>query len=230
MTTNFDLNDAETGGGTGSLMPAGTVARAVFTIRPGGHGEGGLFKQSSKGDLMLDCEWTISEGPFARRKVWDYLLVTGSEKATAITKKTLRALVEGNYGIRPDDMSDQAKAARRINLAQLSGMTGCISVGIESEPGYEPKNVLKFVIAPGDAKFLAPGQIAPTPTAPAAAPQQGYAAPQQGGGYGGSPAPQQGYNPPASAQQSYNPPDTSFGNPPLPQTQQPAAGPKPSWA
>jgi hypothetical protein len=209
--TQFDLNDADTGGGGGGLIPAGTVARAGFLIRPGGAGDGGLFKTSRSGDLMLDVEWTILEGPFAKRKVWDNMMVTGSEKAVAVTKKTLRALVEGHYGIRPDDMSENAKAARRVNLANLSGFVGCISIGIESQEGYEPKNRVKFLLTPGEDKFLAPGQIAPTPAATTAPAQGGYGAPPAAGGYGAGPATQGGYTPPPAAS----------GN---------AGAPKPNWA
>ncbi len=156
--TAFDLNTAETGGATHGLIPEDTVARAVFTVRPGGAGDGGWFKTSRAGHLMIDGEWTILDGPYARKKVWGYMMVDGSEIAVSITKKSLRALVEGHHGINPDDMSEAAQAKRKVGVADLNGLEGCILIGIEKSVGYDDKNKVKAVLAPGDTKYIAKGQ------------------------------------------------------------------------
>jgi len=168
----FDLNEAEasTGATSGEPIPDGTVARAVLAIRPGGAGDGGWCKTSKAGDLMLDCEFTLADGPFARRKVWTNMMVTGSEKAVAITKRHLRAIVEGHHGLRPDDLSEAAQAKRRVQIADLTGMECCILIGIETQPGYAPKNTLKAVIAPGEGKFIGKAASAPLGEAPQARP------------------------------------------------------------
>ena len=167
----FDLNSAEVNsggqGGGGGLIPENTVARAILTIRPGQAGDGGWLKQSSTGNLMLDTEWTITEGPYARRKIWRYMSL--SEKAAPITMRQLRAAIEGNFGIRPDDMSEAAQAKRRVSIDQLNGIEACIMVGVEpASAGYEAKNTIKAVLAPGESKYVARGQVAPA--APHAAP------------------------------------------------------------
>lgn len=153
----FDLNSAETGGGQGAgLIPDGTVARAILAIRPGGSGEGGWLKTSAAGGFMIDTEWTISEGPYAKRKVWRYMSL--SEKAAPITMKQLRAAIEGHHGIKPDDMSEAAQAKRRVSLDQLNGIEACIMVGVEpAKDGYEAKNTIKAILAPGEGKFLSRG-------------------------------------------------------------------------
>lgn len=175
--STFDLNSAETGGGQGDLIPEGTVARAILTIRPGGAGEGGWLKTSSTGGLMLDAEWTITEGTFAKRKVWSYMSL--SEKAAPITMRSLRAAIEGHHGIKPDDMSEAAQAKRRVAIADLSGIEACILIGIEPPAnGYEAKNKIKAVIAPGETKYLARGQAAPAAVAGNVAAFQAPAAPQ----------------------------------------------------
>lgn len=161
----FDLNTAEqsTGGGS-ELIPDGTVARAIVTIRPGGAGEGGYCKEARSGNLMLDTEWTITEGKYARRKIWAYMTITGSEKGQQITRQQLRALVEGHFGIKADDMSEAAQAKRRVSIDQLSGMEGCILIGVEKgTDGYADKNRIKAVIAPGEGKYIAAGQSAGAP-------------------------------------------------------------------
>jgi hypothetical protein len=154
----FDLNSAETGGGGpgAGLIPDGTVARAVLTIRPGGSGEGGWLKTSAAGGLMIDTEWTIADGPFAKRKVWRYMSL--SENAAPITMKQLRAAIEGHHGIKPDDMSEAAQAKRRVSLDQLSGIEACILIGVEAaKDGYEAKNTIKAVLAPGESKYIGRG-------------------------------------------------------------------------
>lgn len=153
----FDLNSAETGGGGqgGGLIPENTVARAILSVRPGGAGEGGWLKQGPKG-LMIDTEWTITEGPYAKRKVWKYMSL--SESAAPITMRQLRAAIEGHHGIKPDDMSEGAQAKRRVSLDQLSGIEACILVGVEAaKDGYEAKNTIKAVLAPGESKYIGRG-------------------------------------------------------------------------
>ena len=76
----FDMNDAEPQK-TGDLIPDGTFAKVTMTIRPGGvDGESeidrGLLKAPAHPGsdvLMLDCEFTVAEGPHARRKFWQTL-------------------------------------------------------------------------------------------------------------------------------------------------------------
>lgn len=158
--STFDLNSAETGGGQGDLIPDGTVARAILTIRPGGSGDGGWLKTSSTGGLMIDTEWTIVDGKYAKRKVWSYMSL--SEKAAPITMRSLRAAIEGHHGIKPDDMSEAAQAKRRVSLPDLNGIEACILIGVEPpQNGYDAKNKIKAIIAPGESKYLARGQAAP---------------------------------------------------------------------
>ena len=73
----YDLNDAQPQmGPIGELIPDGTFAKIKMAIRPGGVNgatpmDAGLLKASQSSDAkMLDCEFTVVEGPFARRKFW----------------------------------------------------------------------------------------------------------------------------------------------------------------
>jgi hypothetical protein len=164
---SFDLNAAETGNST-DLIPEGTVARAILNIRAGGEGDGGWLKMSKGGGLMIDTEWTILSGPFAKRKVWRYMSL--SEKAYPITMRQLRAVVEGNYGILPEDMSDAAQAKRRCGFPELQGMEACIMISIEKSVGYDDKNGIKAILTPGESKYIARDGAAPAPSTQAAPP------------------------------------------------------------
>lgn len=162
----FNLNNADT---TNDLIPDGTVVRAVLTIRPGGHGDGGWCKQARSGALMLDTEWTITEGKFAKRKVWNNMMVTGNDTAVGITMRQLRAAIEGHFGIKPDDMSPEAQAKRNVTIEQLNGIEAVIQIGIEKSEGYADKNTVKNVIPPGDTRFVAKGQGGDAPATSGAA-------------------------------------------------------------
>ena len=63
----YDYSDAPPPRGP-ELIPLGTIATVVVHIRPGGVGEDGLLKRSSKGDCeMLDLEFVLVDGDYARR-------------------------------------------------------------------------------------------------------------------------------------------------------------------
>jgi len=52
------------------VIPAGTVATLHMTVRPGNAGEGGLLRRSKDGNsVALDAEFTVLDGPYAKRKI-----------------------------------------------------------------------------------------------------------------------------------------------------------------
>ena len=72
----YDLNDAQPQmAPVGELIPDGTFARVALTLRPGGLNGGtpadaGLLKASNAGDAkLLDCEFTVVEGPLRPAEV-----------------------------------------------------------------------------------------------------------------------------------------------------------------
>jgi hypothetical protein len=114
----YDFNGAEAQR-EGGLITDGTVAVVHLTIRPGNAGEGGWLKRSKGGDSQaLDCEFTVVDGPFAKRKFWSLFTVEGTTeghaKAAEISASRLRGILESAKGIRPDDESEAAKLGRRV--------------------------------------------------------------------------------------------------------------------
>lgn len=52
------------------LIPDNTIVTVELTIRPGGAGEGGWLRRSKDGrSEALDCEFTVIEGEYAKRKL-----------------------------------------------------------------------------------------------------------------------------------------------------------------
>jgi hypothetical protein len=140
---------------SGDLMPEGTICPVHLTVRPGSSGEGGWLKRSKDGGSMsLDCEFTVTEGPHAKRKFWSLMLVEGTteghQKASEISAARIRAMLESAHGIRPDDESDAAKNKRRLaNWGDLNDIRFVAKVGVEKgKDGYKDKNTLAEVMTP----------------------------------------------------------------------------------
>ena len=154
-----DFNTADRQQNGFDLIPSGTVLPLVMTIRPGGAGEGGWLCDSQSSDAqMLDCEFTVESGPYAKRKVWQMFTLTGgklNEKGESIggniSRATLRAILESARNIQPDDMSDAARAARCINGWQdFCGITFWARLGVEKDKTgqYSDKNRIACVLTP----------------------------------------------------------------------------------
>ena len=196
----YDMNDAEPQM-SGEIIPDGTFAKVTMAIRPGGvDGQSELDqcllkapKDTTSDVLMLDCEFTVVEGPHARRKFWQMFTVQGGKVdengvsiGWKISKSTFRAMIDSALGLAPDDMSDAAKAKRVLRgLADLNGITFVAKIAVEQNPQYKDKNKLDRVVLPNEKEWQAimRGEaVAPSPSHRAqkpAAPAQSAGKPQQ---------------------------------------------------
>lgn len=204
---SIDLNDAQPQM-EGGVIPDGTFCKLNMAIRPGGHSmpgleaaDNGLFKASTSSDvLMIDCEFTVMAGPFAKRKLWQNFTVAGGQiddkgasKGFNVTKSQLRAMIESAVGLSPDDMSDKAKAQRVFQaFKQLDGLQFFAKIGIE--PGavkpntnpqqfYPDKNKIAHIVTVKDKEYaaLAAGQEVAAGGPPAVAASAPASAPAWGG-------------------------------------------------
>ena len=145
------------------LVPHGTVATVLMHIRAGGVGEDQMLTRSKKdgGCEYLDCEITVTDGPFKGRKLWERLILEGTTeghaKAARVSRGTLKAILDSAFNLQPDDVSPQARATRTVSLGQLEGMTFIAKIGIEKGGpkaekdgggSWPDKNVLASVITP----------------------------------------------------------------------------------
>jgi hypothetical protein len=112
-TMSYDMNDAEPQK-SGELIPDGAFAKVTMIIRAGGiDGQGEVDqcllkapKDPTSDVRMLDCEFTVSEGPHARRKFWQMFTVQGGKVdendvsiAWKISKSTFRAMIDSALGL-----------------------------------------------------------------------------------------------------------------------------------
>lgn len=208
----FDFNCADQQH-TFEIIPAGAIVPVSMSIKPGGCGDGGWFTASKNSDVqMLNCEFTVTEGPYARRKIFQYMVLSGGKQnekgesiAGGISRATLRAMLESARNVRPDDMGEAAVTKRRISGWQdFNGLCFAVKVGVEKgKDGYPGKNKIQVVLTPDMEDYAqvqtptgssgSAGSSAPTSSAPA------WVAPHPSSG-SGTPPPTTGNPAPAWAQ------------------------------
>jgi hypothetical protein len=159
----LDLNDAAPP--RGDLIPAGTICPVQMVIRMGGAGEGGWLKRSADGGCeMLDVEFTILDGEFAKRKLWQNMILSGTTdghaKAAEITRSSLRGFLESARGIKPKDTSEEAALKRKAEFVDFNNLRFLAKINIEKskDPNYNDKNRLE-AIPPDDRRWFAVEQI-----------------------------------------------------------------------
>ena len=196
-----DFNDAHS---NSNVIPKGTLAKVRLTIRPGGFDDpsqgwtGGYAKRGATGAVYLDAEYTVVDGPYAKRKIWSRIGLyspKGPDWGNA-GRGLIKGILNSARGISDKDNSAQAQARRRISgFAELDGIEFIARMDLGSDTNGEDKNEIRSAVMPSHrdyAQLMGHGVDTPMPgygQAPAApAPQQGYVAPAQG--YT-APAPQQ---------------------------------------
>ena len=176
----FDMNDAQPQM-SGELIPDGSFAKVNMTLRRGGADgdseiDRGLLKASNapgSNVKMLDAEFTVTEGPYARRKFWQMFTVSGGKVDDGgvsigwkISKGSFRAMIDSALGLDPKDMSEAAKAKRVLRgLADLGGITfvAWITVEASSDARYGDSNKLGRVVLPTEPEWrrVMDGEVVP---------------------------------------------------------------------
>jgi hypothetical protein len=142
-------------------IPHGTVATVVMHIQAGSVGEDGMLTRSKDGGCeMLSAELTVADGQYKGRKFWERWILAGTTdghaKSADINRSTLKAILDSALGLKPDDLSPQARAARTVSLKQFEGMTFIAKIGVDkggpkndgSGASWSDKNILAGVVTP----------------------------------------------------------------------------------
>jgi hypothetical protein len=192
----YDFSDAAPQREPGVVMPDGTFVKLRAKLRKGGASvqgfvpeDAGVFTASKDGNaFMLDFEFEVTHGPFARNKVFENWVVVGGTKmdekgqsiAGNITKSRIRALLDSAQGLRSDDESEAAKAKRRIpSLSRLDGIPFVARLSIEAggaapNGGFYPdKNRIAKIITAEEPEWQVVfngGEVPPKPNSSAARP------------------------------------------------------------
>ena len=178
-----DFNDAQS---NTNLIPKGTLAKVRLTIRPGGFDDasqgwtGGYATRGSTGAVYLNGEFTVTEGQYARRKIFTLIGLyspKGPDWAN-MGRSMIRGMLNSARGISDKDQSPQAQAARRINgFADLDGIEFLGKVDWEKDQNGQDKSVIKAAITPDNKDYAAlmGGTRQPAPAASAPSTPNAYA-------------------------------------------------------
>jgi hypothetical protein len=187
MSAWNDFNDAKS---NTNLIPKGTLAKVRLTIRPGGFDDasqgwtGGYATRGSTGAVYLNGEFTVLEGPHARRKIFTLIGLhspKGPEWAN-MGRGLIRGILNSARGLSDKDQSEAAQAARRIaGFADLDGLEFVARIDIGTDTNGDDKNEVRAAVTPDHKDYAA--IMGRGMTAPQANPAQGnaYAAARQSG-------------------------------------------------
>jgi hypothetical protein len=181
-----DYNDAQQ---NPNLMPKGTLAKVRLSIRPGGFDDasqgwtGGYATRGQSGAVYLSGEFTVLDGPYAKRKVWTLIGLyspKGPDWAN-MGRSLIRGMLNSARGLSDKDQSPQAQAARRISgFADLDGLEFVARIDIGTDTNGEAKNEVRGAVTPDHKGYAAVmGAVGMAPYAPAAT----APTPPQGGTY-----------------------------------------------
>jgi hypothetical protein len=170
----FDYSQAGEPRDFSELIPHGTLASVLMRIRPGGVGEDGLLKRTAKGDAeMLDCEFVVVDGPYAKRKFWDNFLLEGTtpghQQMAESNRGRLKKILESARGIKKGDTSEQNLAKYQAGLKDFNDLTFIAKIGVrKGEPkndgsgeSWSDKNYLAAAIGPDHKDWHPVEQLPP---------------------------------------------------------------------
>jgi hypothetical protein len=167
-----DFNDAKQ---TSNIIPKGTLAKVRMTIRPGGHDDpsqgwtGGYATRGTTGSVYLNIEYTVLEGPFAKRKVFGMIGLyspKGPDWAN-MGRGLVRSMLNSARGISDKDNSPQAQAARRISgFGDLDGLEFVARIDVGTDSNGDDKNDIRTAVTPDHREYAAlMGSVAAAHTA-----------------------------------------------------------------
>ncbi|WP_264685432.1 MULTISPECIES: hypothetical protein [unclassified Wolbachia] len=152
MLSDF-LTDFNTAKLQSNLIPKGTTVKVKMAIKPGGY-ENWFTKSYTTGSIYLNAEFTVTEGPYAKRKIFQVIGIKsgkaeGEEDIWGESGRSmLRSILESARNIHAHDTSEKAVTARKINsIADFNGLEFTAKVGIEADQ-YGEKNKIATVITP----------------------------------------------------------------------------------
>ena len=159
MSAWSDFNDAKT---NTNVIPKGTLAKVRLSIRPGGFDDpsqgwtGGYATRGSTGAVYLNGEFTVLEGPYARRKIFTLIGLyspKGPDWAN-MGRSLVRGMLNSARSISDKDNSPEAQTARRIRgFADLDGLEFIARIDIGTDTNGEEKNEIRGAVTPDHKEY-----------------------------------------------------------------------------
>lgn len=90
--------------------------------------------KSKSGNHMINWTWEIEGGQCDGKKVFDRIMLSGSDKSVEVGRSRLKAMAVACNHKNPNFVRD---------TEEFHGLSCMIRVGLETREGYEPKNVIR---------------------------------------------------------------------------------------
>jgi len=159
-----DYNDAESQNSY-DLIPKGAIVPVRMTIKPGGYDDpsqgwtgGYATHNDTTGSIYLNAEFVITEGQFAKRKVWSLiglLSLKGPEWGN-MGRSFVRGILNSARGLSDKDNSPEAQTARRIaGFADLDGIEFLAKIDVGKDANGDAKNEIRFAVTPNHKDWKA---------------------------------------------------------------------------
>lgn len=150
--TNFDL------------IPSGTLVKVRMTIKPGGFDDpsqgwsgGYATRNNDTGTVLLNAEFVVLAGPYAKRKVWSNIGLYSPKpdsKWANMGRSFIRAILNSARGIMPKDETPTAISARCINgFADLDGIEFVARISMGKDKHGADKNEIQHAITPDNKEY-----------------------------------------------------------------------------
>src|SRR5210317_1152968 len=114
----YNFSDAEPeSGGSFELIPDGTELDVLVNVQPNddGNPDGTVTYSGVNGDrTVVPFKFTVVGGDYDKRRFWDSVPLTGSEKAVKFGRSRLRSIIEAVRNIDPLDKSEEAFEKRGV--------------------------------------------------------------------------------------------------------------------
>lgn len=172
MNAWTDFNDAEQGL---NLIPKNTIAKVRLTIRPGGFDDpaqgwtGGYATRSSTGAVYLNVDYTVLEGPYAKRKIFSMIGLYSPKGPNwgNMGRSLARSILNSARGLSDRDNSAEAQNARRIqSIADLDGIEFIARIDIGVDTNGDEKNEIRSAVTKDHRQYAALMSGSPTVTPP----------------------------------------------------------------
>jgi hypothetical protein len=126
-------------------------------------------RNANTGAVYLNCEYTVLEGKYARRKVFSLIGLMspkGPEWAN-MGRSLVRGILNSAHGISDKDSSPQAQAKRRIrSFADLDALEFLARIDVGKDTSGEDKNEIRVAVTPDHKDYAVyMGAVAARPAA-----------------------------------------------------------------
>jgi hypothetical protein len=152
----FDLNEIPQVDGGGERLQDGDISKFTIEIQPGGYTDllaglpDGIATEGQTGSLFIKMKLTTAGNQWIYHRLGIHSPKGPNYKNMGL--RDARRILDSHYGLRSDDVSDEAIAKRKLrSFAELNGMVIQARVKKQKDSDYLE---LDTILTASDAEYL----------------------------------------------------------------------------